>query len=139
MPAVVLRTADGNEQVGRHRTGCWTESTIACGDSPGTPFSPEPLVVKAGAILQLDFSQLGTPTNASYRVYRYGGAVKRLGHNGELMITPQLSAVMQQGALPLADVVDVRLEVPPDHYAIEVISRHPRVETTEGFNVVVEP
>ena len=138
-PRIVLRAAGGAEQAGEHGSFCWRGPLgQTCANAIGTGLPTSPLVVRAGAPLELDFRALGgLPEGADYEVYRRAEAVTTTGSLAYID-RERVPYPAQTGNVPPGEAAVISLNLPPDRYVMEVYAVVPgRGDTTQGFDLRV--
>lgn len=133
-PRMVLRAETGGEQRGGDGTFCWDEG---CADFIGVQIPDRPLVVAAGAEIELDLGALGRANDVRYWVYADDAVEEQ---DGERWILYGRAIPIAEGELANGKTVPFAVDLPPGHYAVEIVAQFRRGgDSTQGFNLIVEP
>lgn len=138
-PPVMLRSSDGASQEGMRGSSCWSAAgRMLCGLAP-LAIPADPLVIRTGESVQVDFSHLGIPLEARYDAYRYDESQwqRRSGARGPSTLGTDPGAPVRRDTLALTAVTEARLDLPPGDYALIIFSRHAQGDTVQGFHLAV--
>jgi len=131
-PRMVLRAADGAEQAGGEGSFCWENG---CADFIGVEIPARPLEVAAGETVELDLAALGRAARVRYWLYPYRATVEQ---DGSSWILRGEGDPLLEGRLPRGERLPLRLDLPPGHYALEIVASFRRGDSTQGFNLLIE-